>query len=216
VPVKLGLFGGTFNPIHSGHIKAAEQVTEMLNLHGICFIPSNIPPHKENNDLAESAHRYKMVELAIEDHKNFSVSDYEITKKQKCYTIDTLRHFKHEYPDDELYFIVGHDIFEPIETWKDYKDLFELANFIVISRPGFTDAEQALPLAIEDDFRYYKQQSQIIYFKHKNSNLIIRIEIEGLDISSSQIRQNIRTGKLIDKLVPPKVQQYIFDHNLYA
>jgi nicotinate-nucleotide adenylyltransferase len=214
--VKLGLFGGTFNPIHCGHIKAAEQIIEKIGLDRICFIPSNIPPHKEEDYLAGSLHRYKMVELAISGKDKFCISDYEISKKQKCYTVDTLKHFKEKLPGDELYFIVGHDIFNPIETWKDYKKLFELASFIVLSRPGISDDNDELPLAIKDDFRYYKKESQIKFYKHKSSNLLIKTQIKGLEVSSSEIRELIKSKKPIKELVPLKVEQYILNNNLYA
>ncbi len=214
--MKLGLFGGTFNPIHSGHIVAAEQILEIFDLDRICFVPSNIPPHKDQDDLASTKQRFEMVKLAIEDNDKFSVSDYEISRSQESYTIDTLKYFKAEFPEDELYFIVGHDIFNLIDIWKDYKKLFELSNFIVISRPGYLDDDEDLPLAIKDDFRYDKTESANTYYKHKSSNLIIKTQIKGIDISSSEIRELIKNNNPIHELVPPKVQQYILDNNIYA
>lgn len=214
--MKLGLFGGTFNPIHSGHLRAAEEITEKIKLDKICFIPSNIPPHKDDDDLEASEHRYKMVKLAINVSDNFCVSDYEISKNEKCYTVDTLRHFKEKFPAHDLYFIVGHDIFNQVQTWKDFERLFELAHFIVISRPGLLDDGEELPLAIKDDFRYYKQQSEIKFYKHKSSNLLIKTSIKGLEVSSSEVRELIKKNKPIKELVPRSVEQYISTNNLYA
>ena len=214
--MRLGLFGGTFNPIHGGHLKAAEEIIEKIKLDKICFIPSNIPPHKEENELASSNHRFKMVELAISDNNNFCISDYEILKKKKCYTIDTLKHFKEKYRSDDIFFIVGHDIFNTIGTWKKYENIFELSNFIVISRPGISDDNDQLPLAIKDDFRYYKEESEIKFYKHKSSNLLIKTHIKGLEVSSSHIRELIKSNKPIKKLVLPPVEQYILNNNLYA
>ena len=214
--MKLGLFGGTFNPIHCGHILAAEQIIERIGLDRICFIPSNIPPHKEENELAEANQRLEMAELAISGNEKFCISDYEILKNERCYTIDTLKHFNEIFPDDELYFIVGHDIFNPIETWKDYKELFDLSNFIVISRPGFSDNDNELPLAIKDDFRYYKKGYEIQFYKHKSSNLLIKTRIKGLEVSSSEIRELVKSNKSIKELVPLPVQRYILNNNLYA
>ncbi len=214
--MKLGLFGGTFNPIHCGHIKAAEEIIKMIELDKVCFIPSNIPPHKEENELADANQRFKMVELAISGKHKFGISDCEISKKEKCYTVDTLKHFKEKFPAHELYFIVGHDTFNPIQTWKDYKDLFELSNFIVISRPGFSDEDDELPLAIKDDFRYYREESEIKYFKHKSSNLLIKTQIKGLEVSSSEIRELIKSKKSLKELVPLPVERYILKNNLYA
>ena len=214
--MKLGLFGGTFNPIHCGHIKAAEQIIKKIELDKVCFIPSNIPPHKEENELADANQRFKMVELAISGKDKFGISDYEILKNEKCYTVDTLEHFKEKFPTHELYFIVGHDIFNPIETWKSYRDLFELSNFIVISRPGLSNDNDELPLAIKDDFRYYKEDSEIKYFKHKSSNLLIKTQIKGLEVSSSEIRQLIKSRKSLKELVPLTVERYISNNNIYA
>lgn len=214
--MKQGLFGGTFNPIHSGHVKAAEQILEILDIDRICFIPSNIPPHKDQKELATPEQRYEMVKLATHGNDRFSISDFEISSNKESYTIDTLKYFKDKLPEDDLYFIVGHDIFNQIDIWKEYKKLFELSNFIVISRPGYFDDDEDLPLAIKDDFRYDKTETGNTYYKHKNSNLIIKTQIEGIDISSSEIRELIKYNKSIHELVPPKVEQYIFDNNLYA
>ncbi len=214
--MKLGLFGGTFNPIHNGHIMAAKEILSIIGLDRICFIPSNIPPHKEKTGLASSNHRFEMVRLAISGKDEFCVSDYEILKNEKCYTVDTLRHFKEKFPSDELYFIVGHDIFNPIQTWKEYKGLFELSNFIVICRPGYSDDPDELPLAIKDDFRYYRGKSEIKIYKHRSSRLLIKIQIKGLEVSSSEIRELVRNKKPLKELVPANVEQYIFTNNLYA
>jgi len=213
--VKIGLFGGTFNPIHCGHLKAAEEIIEKIKLDKICFIPSNIPPHKEENELADANQRFKMVESAIRGKDKFCISDYEILKKEKSYTVDTLKHFKGKFPGHEMYFIVGHDIFNPIETWKDFKELFELSNFIVISRPGVSDANDQLPLAIKDEFRYYREESEIKYYKHKSSKLLIKTQIKGLEVSSSEIRKLTKSKKPIKELVPLPVEHYILNNNLY-
>ncbi len=195
---------------------AAEEIIIKIGLDRVCIIPSNIPPHKQDDDLAASHHRYKMAKLTIADRDNFCISDYEISKNERCYTVDTLKHFKEKFPNDDLYFIVGNDIFDPIHTWKEYDRLFELANFIVICRPGYSEDLDELPLAIKDDFRYYKHKPGLKIYKHKSSNLLIKIQIKGLKVSSSEIRELVRNNKSIKDLVPSEVEQYISANNLYA
>jgi len=213
--VKLGLYGGTFNPIHLGHLKAAEEIIVSIGLDKICFVPSNIPPHKDDHFLIDGIHRFKMIKLSIANNDKFCVSDYEISRQDVSYTINTLRYFSKKYRDDELFFIVGNDIFNEIETWKNYKSLFDLANFIVILRPGFTEDFDYLPVALSEVFRYYEGDSEKAIYKNKSSKMLIKLKIKGLKISSSDIRNLAIDSKPIKNLVPPPVEKYILKHNLY-
>lgn len=213
--MKLGLFGGTFNPIHYGHLKAAEEILESIKLDKICFIPSNIPPHKDANNLIAPHHRLRMIELAIKNNKKLSVSDYEIKKGEISYTIDTLKYFKKETHDSDLYFIVGNDIFNTIETWKEYKSLFEISNFIVMIRPGFSEESEYLPVALSDLFRYHESNIHKTVYINKSSRLIIKLKIQGLEISSSQIRHFVSSSKSVNNLVPPEVENYMLENKLY-
>ena len=213
--MKLGLYGGTFNPIHLGHLKAAEEIIASVGLDKICFVPSNIPPHKYHNSLIAGIHRFNMIKLCIKDNNKFCVSDFEISRQDVSYTINTLRYFSNTYREADLYFIVGNDIFNEIETWKNYKSLFDLGNFIVIIRPGFTEDIDFLPVALDKVFRYYEGDSDKIIYKNKSSKMLIKLRINGFKISSSEIRNLVIDSKPIKNLVPLPVEKYILRNNLY-
>ncbi len=134
---RIGILGGTFNPIHVGHLKAAEDVQRKFLLIKILFIPSYIPPHKESSDIASPCHRMKMVELALTPYPQFIPSALEIETKGKSYSIFTLQKVKKLYPEAFIFFILGIDAFLEIDTWKDYQKVLEQCFFIVISRPGY-------------------------------------------------------------------------------
>lgn len=214
---KVGIYGGTFDPVHIGHIKAAEEIKRILDLEKIIFIPSFIPPHKNPGDTTAPEHRLKMLELALEPFPYFEISTYELDKRDTSYTIDTLRHLCVADTETEFYFILGSELFEAIDTWKNYNDLFKLANFAVIERPGFyKDGKPMLPLAIKGDFRYYNSKDNVIIFKNKNLKEVAYIHIQGYRVSSTEIRDRIKAGKSISDLVPDKVESYIYSSGLYS
>jgi len=134
--VRLGLLGGTFNPIHLGHLRGAEEARETFKLEKIYFIPAAVPPHKNERIEVSPAHRLEMVRLAIEDNPAFSVSDVELSRVGKSYSIETIIYLQNRYPDAELFFVVGMDSFLEVTTWKRYQDLFSLCHFVVLNRPG--------------------------------------------------------------------------------
>lgn len=214
--MRLGLFGGTFNPIHLGHLKAAEEIIELACLDRICFIPSFIPPHKKSKFIASAEHRLNMIKLTINDNPKFCLSDFEISTKGISYTINTLKYFSKKYIKDELYFIVGNDIFNVIESWMDYRSLFIYSNFIVVLRPGTTETFDSMPVALSELFRYYEGNSTKICYMNETSKKIIKLKISGLDISSSEIRENVRNSKPIKNLVTLDVEDYIHRHNLFV
>lgn len=192
---RIGLFGGTFNPIHCGHVKAAESVQNIFFLDRILFIPSYLPPHKESVDVASAAHRLKMVELALASFDRFFPSSVEIDARGTSYSILTLNKIKEMFPQTEVFFLLGIDAFLEIETWKDYEDVLEQCSFVVMSRPGFRLSE-AKDILTEK----YK-----IYF----------LSINTLDISSSEVRERIRKNQSIEGLVPENVENYIKERRLY-
>lgn len=213
---KAGIFGGTFDPVHLGHIKAAQEIRRILGLSKILFIPSFIPPHKNPTDTTPSEHRLKMLELALDPYPYFEISTYELDKEGTSYTVDTLKYFATEEPGTDFYFIVGSELFETIDTWKNYNDLFELANFAVIERPGFSEQDPpSLPLAIETDFRYYMSQDNVKIFKNKYSKEIAFTHIRGIRVSSTEIRHRMKAGESIKDLVPEEVESYIIRNGLY-
>lgn len=211
-----GLFGGTFNPIHLGHLKVAEEVLGHFPLDTIMFIPSYIPPHKSSVEVAPVRHRLKMVEIACQGHPAFQVSEVEARRPGPSYSIVTLRRLKRARPEDRFFFIVGADAFLEIETWKDYDQLLRECSFIVVSRPGF--GIESLEKVIEriKPAGVLSPGSQALFNSdNPGPGKLYLLEVPTPDISSSDIRKRLRAGQAITGLVPPGVEQYIEKHKLY-
>ncbi|MFH1678957.1 MAG: nicotinate-nucleotide adenylyltransferase [Candidatus Omnitrophota bacterium] len=187
--MKIGILGGTFNPIHLGHLIMAEEVRQKVGLNKVVFVPANLPPHKENGEIILASHRIKMLRLAIRENPYFSVSDIEIKRGGRSYTIDTIKEFSKIYRGDELYFIIGSDLFKYLNEWKDLKEIISLVKFIVVTRPGY-------PLENLPDY-------------------ITTIEIRAVDISAFGVRQFIKESHSFRYLVPEVVRRYIISKGLY-
>jgi len=195
---KIGIIGGTFNPIHLAHLYIAYEAKLQLKLDKVIFMPAGSPPHKKNDDILGASLRYKMVEKAIEGYEGFEVSDYEILKKGYSYTHETLEHFKKE--DNEIYFITGADCLIDIEKWNNPGKILELSNFVVFNRPGY------------DDKSVMKQKEKI----NKKYNTNIRfLDIINLEISSSMIRKRIREGKRVNFFLSQEVLEFIVENKIY-
>lgn len=212
--MKVGLFGGTFNPIHLGHLRSAEEVREAFALDRIVFIPSARPPHKSGADLASAAHRLRMVELAVHEHPCFSASGVELERAGTSFSIDTIRFFLTTLQPAQIFFILGYDAFCEIHTWKDYQVIPELCDLIVTSRPGLTmpAPDRFLPVALQAVF-WYDPKEQV--YRHSSGHILITREIVGLPLSSSAVRETARHSKSVRYLVPQVVADYISDHALY-
>jgi nicotinate-nucleotide adenylyltransferase len=213
---RIGLFGGTFDPIHCGHVKAAESVQQIFAFDRILFIPSYIPPHKESVDVASAEHRLKMVELALSSFDRFSPSSIEIDARGTSYSIVTLNRIKEMFPQTDIYFLLGIDAFLEIETWKDYEDVLEQCSFIVMSRPGYSldDARGVLTDKYNQsmvEVRGPVQKEDAGFFFHK----IYLLRIHTLDISSSEVRRRVGKNQSIEGLVPEIVENYIKERRLY-
>jgi len=213
--MKWGLLGGTFDPVHTGHLRCAEEVLEIFNLNRICFIPASKPPHKIDADITSFHHREQMITLAIEGNPVFTYSDVEKRREDKSYSVETVDHILKKYMEDlELYFILGQDAFHAIHTWKDWERLLLLCNFVVMTRPGYED--RGLKGILPSDFA-----SQFIYddkvkgFRGPTGHVIYFRGVTFLDISSSDIRQRASEGKSIKYLVPESVRHYIMKNSLY-
>jgi nicotinate-nucleotide adenylyltransferase len=211
--MKIGLFGGTFDPIHWGHLRSAEEVREAFRLDRIIFIPTSIQPLKSDAASA-AAERLAMVRLATADNPAFSVSDIEVKRPGKSFTIDTLRDFAARRPKASIYFIIGLDAFRDIGRWKDVKALFELAHFIVTSRPGSGNqfGSAAIPVAARKSFCYDRPRDA---FRHASGTRLHFLRLTYIAISASEIRSRVRAGKSIRYLVPEKVERYIKRRGLY-
>jgi nicotinate-nucleotide adenylyltransferase len=200
---RIGIFGGTFNPIHMGHMIMAEKVCQQHHLSNILFMPAYIPPHKYVNDLAEAHHRYQMIKAVISGKSKFEVSDLEIKRKGKSYTIDTVQEILDHYGKDcEVFLIMGADSLNELELWKNIKRLSQLCHFVIVNRPGFkTEASTRLVEIIGSN--------NILDMER------LRVEINPVGISSTDIRKRLNDGVQIKDLVPECVEGYIKEHSLY-
>ncbi|MBI3797282.1 MAG: nicotinate (nicotinamide) nucleotide adenylyltransferase [Deltaproteobacteria bacterium] len=212
--LRIGLFGGTFNPIHLGHLRSAEEVREACALDCIYFVPAAQPPHKGGSDLAPATHRLKMVELAVADNPYFSASAIELERPGTSYSIDTIRSFFTALRPASLLFIVGIDAFREFATWKDYVLIPKLCDLLVTSRPGTPTppSDQFLPVALQTLF-WYDPKTNV--YRHTSGHSLVLHEIAGLNIAASTIRGKVRAGKSIRYLVHPAVETYITHHALY-
>jgi nicotinate-nucleotide adenylyltransferase len=210
---RIGLFGGTYNPIHLGHLRGAEEIREAFHLDEVIFIPSAIPPHKPTEEITDAKHRLEMVKLAIASNPFFSISEIELPRPGKSYSIDTLRHFC-EGRADTFFFILGRDAFVEIETWKDFQNLFTLCHFIVMARPGFqkTPVASQLPTSLTSAFQYDLETKVWV---HVSGYHLHFKEISFLDISSTKVRELIERGESVRYLIPPETEAYIHKHGLY-
>jgi nicotinate-nucleotide adenylyltransferase len=213
--MKIGLFGGTFDPIHWGHLRSAEEVSETFSLDRVFFVPASIPPHKRGQTTTPVKHRLRMVRLAVARNRRFAVSTAEITRPGISYSIDTLRHFARKLRKaDSLYFIVGLDAFREIGTWKDFAELFSLATFIVTSRPGTKDRNllRGTGVAVKRLFCYDPKEG---CYRHRSGSRLLFIELTDIAISASEIRNLVKRGQSIRYLVPSSVENYIKKTGLY-
>lgn len=213
--MKWGLLGGTFDPIHIGHLRCAEEVLEMFNLNRIVFIPASRPPHKLDAQITSFYHREQMVKLAIEGNPSFSFSDVENRREGKSYAVETIDFFKKKYMQNlELYLVLGQDAFHAIQTWKDWENLLFMCHFIVMTRPGYetNGLTGIVPPDFAAQFTYDRDQDG---FKGPSGNIIFFRRVTFLDISSSDLRQRVRKGSSITYLVPATVRHYIARNSLY-
>ncbi len=187
---RIGIFGGTFDPIHYGHLRIAESAAREMKLDRVIFVPSRRPPHKNVRSLTKAWHRLAMVRRAIQGYPKFSVSAIEVNRSGKSYSIDTIRHFRRLFPKStKLFYMMGLDAFKGINQWKDVEEIQKQVELIVVNRPGF-----AKPF--------------------KKSGLHF-LERPVMDTSSSDVRRQLQAGKPKKGIVPTAVEQYIEEEELY-
>ncbi len=198
---RVGVMGGTFDPIHFGHLLAAEEVRIELELDKVLFIPSGRPPHKTGKTITEGLHRYVMAALATAGNPDFFVSSIELDRPGLSYTVDTVSALKSQLGEStEIVFITGADVIAEILSWKDTSGLLSICDLVAVTRPGYT-------------------MSGIERVKEHLGPLSARVHVlpvKGLAISSSDIRERVRTGKPIKYLVPAPVEEYIMKMGFYA
>lgn len=197
---KIGVMGGTFDPIHNGHLAIASLVKRQLALDEVVFIPDNIPPHKMSKHWSSALDRYKMTELGIEGHPGFVISDLELKRAGISYTYDTLRYLQETYGDrDEFFFIIGADSLVELHTWHKAEELIKLCKFVAVTRPGFG----------------LSMEKTLAEFKKQGVNNIIWVETPEFAVSSTEIRKRVQAGQPIANLVPKAVAEYIRQTDLY-
>lgn len=197
---RIGVLGGTFDPIHLGHLAAAEAAAEELGLERVLLVPAGQPPHRDPATVTPAEHRYRMAVLAAAGNPRFRVSRIEINRPGPSYTVDTLARLRRRLPDADLVFITGADAFPHVPDWRDADRLFALAEFAVVSRPGYDGG--ALEQALQ---RLAEWQRRRVH----------RVDAVGLDISSRELRRRVRAGRSIRYLVPDAVLAYIEHYGLY-
>ena len=215
--MKIAIFGGTFDPIHSGHVQAAKAAARRLHLNKVLFIPTGCPPHKTADRLTEYRHRFAMVELACADDPRFVASPLESPELHPGphYSIDTVRRLKRSLnPRDSLYFLIGLDALLDLPHWKQFRRLLDLTDIIVVSRPGFDshEVEKALPRDLLDH-RQARRDSRQIRLRRTTLHILPDVEVP---VASRDLRRAIQQKQSIRGLVPPRVEQYIMKHGLYS
>lgn len=210
---KIGLLGGTFDPVHNGHLQLGDRVLENYNLDKILFIPASTPPHK-NEAVSAVGHRLQMLKLAISGNRRFDYSEIEISRQKVSYTFDTIQELKSFGGTEVLYhFIIGYDALSEIETWYRWQDLLVVTNFIVAVRPGFSLKE--IEQLLERNGFSPKDGGADRWIGEQTGNEILFLAGEIADISSTEIRSRIASRKPWADLVPPLVADYIISNRLY-
>jgi nicotinate-nucleotide adenylyltransferase len=200
-PERIGVFGGSFDPVHMGHLTIAQDAVEQLELNRLIFVPAAVPPHKQDKTLVEGRHRFEMLQLATEANLSFEVSDMEIRRGGVSYTFDTMKQIQFEHPGAELFFIIGLDSLAELHLWRNIEPLLELCTVVPFARGG------------EDPARVAEKIQLSNVWKTKLLERLIRIH--EIEISASDIRMRQAEGLSIRYLVPPEVEMYIAEHHLY-
>ena len=197
---KIGIMGGTFNPIHNGHLALAQSAYEFCNLDEVWFMPSGVSYLKSKDDIVSGRHRLKMTELAVGDTAHFKCSDMEVCREGYTYTADTLRLLHEKYPEDMFYFIMGADSLFGLPQWREPEAIASLCTIVTVVR---------------DDVDATELMSQKVYVEKTFNAKVTMVPFQKVDISSSIIRKKLSEGKFVDDLLPEKVLEYIKAHGLY-
>jgi nicotinate-nucleotide adenylyltransferase len=215
----IGLLGGTFDPVHNGHLAVADHVLRTIGLDTVWFIPASLPPHKaghiDGRAVSDFSHRLKMIQLAITGEKSFSVSDIEAKRNAPSYSIDTVRILleQTDTPAD-LFFIIGADAFLEIATWKRYRELPSLVSFVIISRPTYSPDK--IDAVIRRNYPGYTCDSASgLWTSSASKGTFIVSHMKPVPVSSTEIRKRVKNGEEIAGLVPPAVETYIMEKRLY-
>jgi nicotinate-nucleotide adenylyltransferase len=218
---KAGILGGTFDPITLGHLGLARDIREKINLDRVWFVPAWQSPHKQDQPPTDAGHRLNMLKEALAPYPNFEISEIELDQKGVSYTIDTLTTLQNRHPDTDWYLILGMDTFRDFATWKNVREILERVHLAVATRPGYpNDPSQKALQAVMDELPFSYQSHQRAngiqtYLCRETGKTLVFCDIEPLDISSSKIRERIKCGLSVKKMLPPEIERYIMAHRLY-
>ena len=205
--MRVALLGGTFDPIHNGHLAAARSVSSTFRTDAVHFVPAYSAPHKQAHEAISAFHRVAMVALAISPFDEFRVSTMEVDAMEKRYTVDTLEAMRKETPAGEFLFILGTDMYQDVETWKNYRALFTLAHLAVVHRPGFAFREDLAP------HRVLREGERVTLPARPG---VFYLPFVEQPISSTAVREGCRRGDDVSRWLPPSVWNYIGKHQLYS
>src|SRR5262249_12090717 len=205
--MRIAIMGGTFDPIHNGHLAAAQSVAKTFQVDEVHFVPAFSPPHKQTRGITSPFHRFAMVALATVSFDRFRTSTIEVDALERRYTVETLDAMKTAYPGADLLFIVGTDMYQEIETWKNFRQLFELAHLVIVNRPGFPFREDIAPYQIlnEEQTVTLPAEASVFYLPFVEQ-----------PISSTTIRDDRKRGEGVSQWLPPHVWSYIEKNRLYS
>lgn len=218
---RIGLLGGTLDPIHLGHVETAKEARVALGLEQVIVLPSRVPPHRLLQPVASRYHRFAMAALAVNGVDGLAVSDLELCAPGPSYTADTLTRFRESsgLPASQIFFITGADAFAEIATWHRYPDVLDLAHFVVVSRPGFSaeTMRERLPGLRERMVRVPGSGFQVpgSGFGVRGLRSIFLVDVLTPDVSSTEVRRRIASGQSLNGLVPAAVERHILQHGLY-
>jgi len=205
--VRIAILGGTFDPIHNGHLAAARSVSSTFNTDQVRFVPAYSAPHKQLQESISAFHRFAMVALAISGAEGFYISTIEVDAMEKRYTVDTLHQMRAENPDGELLFILGTDMYREFETWKNYREVLGLAHLVVVHRPGFAFREDLAPHTV-------LRKGEAVTLPRTPA--VFYLPFVEQPVSSTAIRDACRRGDDVSPSVPSAVWTYINKHKLYS
>jgi nicotinate-nucleotide adenylyltransferase len=217
---RIAFYGGTFDPVHLGHLAIARRVCELFEIDQVLFVPAQVAPHKVGRDVTPAIHRYAMLSLATQHDKSLLVSTFELESSETGYTVDTLDHFRKTLPESDLFFIMGADSWAEITTWRDWQRLLRMANHIVVTRPGY---EISIPNEeLRDrliDVRSTQQQEGLVGKRvlERGSGKIFITDAVMKDVSATEVRRVASEGgyEELTKLVPEPVAEYIGKYGIY-
>jgi nicotinate-nucleotide adenylyltransferase len=217
---QIGLLGGSFDPVHMGHIGLAQEIYKKFDLDQVLFVPVFQSPNKSHIPVISATHRVAMLRLALKGITHFDISDIDIIRKEISYTIDTLNCFRLKYPNSDLFLIIGFDNFLQLDSWKDALKIMKNYNILVASRPGIKTipSEEKVLGMFNGDSPYClcETRSENLDFVHQETGTkLVVCDIRPRDISSTNVRERLVKGKPVDNLLPPEVETYIIEHQIY-